>query len=640
MNSSCAAAASDRLKYLATLMVQTANSGHPGAPMGQSDFLSILFSKYLNISPDYLSWANRDRFILSCGHASAGLYALYHSCGFQFTMEDLKNFRQLHSKTAGHPEYELPIEATTGPLGQGLTNAVGQAIAGKRLQKLFGSDVIDYKVYVCVSDGCLSEGVSHEVLSLAGHLGLDNLVILYDSNGITIDGALDQSFSEDMKMRVQALGLIYDKVDGHDITAIDKALGRAQGLAQPHLIEFKTKIGKFLGAPLEGSSASHGAPVGPEVLSELKQKFSIEHDWSLPKEHYDFFDLRSKNNDKIKAWHHQHEARLDKALTLKSFSPSLAASELLVEATRKTMARQLSALQQQSAVVIGGSCDLAASCHTTFEHSEPFTKDNYGNNIAFGIREFGAAGVCNGIAQAGLLPFTATFLVFSDFMLPAIRLSALSKHKVLYIFTHDSIAVGEDGPTHQPVEQLTHLRDIPGLSVYRPHNTTECFTALSRHLTSEGPSAVILSRQKFTQHLHLDSSQIKGAYFIKKAQSPIAAILASGSEVDLAMKVADKFKAEQGLSLDVLSISSLKELSNKDLQAYLSEKSINAFALEASTGLHWLKFIPFENLLNIQGFGLSGPGDKVYEYKGLCVKKIITRLAQVVLNGEADLTKV
>lgn len=630
MDSSLIRQSSKRLQYLSCSMVEKAKSGHPGAPMGQADFLTVLFSQFLKITPQAPDWINRDRFILSCGHASAGLYSLYHSCGFDFSMDDLKQFRQIHAKTAGHPEYELPIEATTGPLGQGLGNAVGQAIARKRLESLLGSKAIDYKVYVCVSDGCLSEGISQEALSLAGHLQLDDLVILYDSNDITIDGSLSQSFSENMRQRIESLGINYQKISGHNVEEIFAALQKTRTDKGPHFIEIKTHIGKNL-KDLEGTSKCHGAPIGPERLAELKKDFGIERDWFLPPEHYDLFNLKDKYQQEYENWYKTFGAQAAVLLKHLSFASQHRPDISLNEASRKTMSRQIEYFQQSNSLVIGGSCDLAGSCYTTNKASIAFDKDTAGNNLAFGVREHASAAICNGMAQAGLIPFSATFLVFSDYMLPSIRLSALSGHKVLYIFTHDSIGVGEDGPTHQPIEQLTHLRDIPNLTVFRPHNESECALALEEHVAGSGPTAVVLSRQKYTQHPHLSVDEnYKGMFFLKKSVGAQLTILSSGAELSLAMSVAQSLESSKGIKVDVISIPSLENCPVDQVKRYQKGTNTRLCAIEASTALHWAQYMPFDHIYKIQGFGASAPCHDVYEYKGFTKEKIMDFFYQLL----------
>lgn len=613
--------ASDRLKYLSCLMVENAGCGHPGAPLGQADFLTVLFSSHLRMTPEDPSWLNRDRFILSCGHACAGLYALYHSCGYDFSMHDLQRFRKFGSKTAGHPEYSLPIEATTGPLSQGLANGVGQAIAQSRLRALLGQDMIDYRVYVCVSDGCLAEGLAQEALSLAGHLQLNNLIVLYDSNDITIDGALSKSFSENIAARMASLGWSYQRVDGHNLSEIDKSLSLAKTASGPQFIEMKTCIGHSLSEKV-GTEKCHGSPVGEQILKQLKQSLNIKEDWDLPQEHYQLFNLRQKFHHFYQSWCKEFEPRQDEFLQKahRVYSSPVEPSQR-EEATRKTFSRHLHALVESDQSLIGGSCDLDASCYTSAPSSLLFSATRSGNSLAYGVREHGAAAISNGLAQAGLRPFCATFLVFSDFMLPAIRLSALASHRVLFIFTHDSLSVGEDGPTHQPVEQLTHLRDIPNLKVFRPHNDIECQVALKTFTSVQRPIAMVLSRQRFQQYLPINdastSNYFSSFFVIRASQKPQCVILSSGADVALAVEAARYCSHNLGIDVDVLSIPCLEDCPKEKIEHYRAELAPLFIALECSTALHWTKYVPFTHLFRLESFGHCGPATDIMKHVGM-----------------------
>ena len=618
MDFSQAQESSHRIRSLSASMVEKAQSGHPGAPMGQADFLTVLFSQFLRITPQDISWPNRDRFILSSGHACAGLYALYHSCGFDFSMSDLQEFRTLNSKTPGHPEYELPIEATTGPLSHGLAQAVGQAMAQKRLQALCPDGAINYRVYVTVGDGCLSEGLAQEALSLAGHLQLDNLIVLYDSNCVTIDGDLQLSFSENIEKRLDSLAWNYIQADGHDFHDIYQALSTAIKSKGPQFIEFKTSIGKHLPS-LEGSAQSHGAPVGEQELELLNKGLNINCPWTLPKEHYEFFGLEKKFAQELETWKRKFETSFQKLLTSSARLTSFEIDKQVdkTQASRKTFSQVLCEWSLKEPLLLGGSCDLAASCYTNWPHSRDYQSENTGNNIHFGIREHAAAAICHGLSAAQLYPYCATFLVFSDFMLPAIRLSALSKHKVLYIFTHDSVAVGQDGPTHQPVEQLTHLRDIDGLRVFRPYNTFECHQALENYYQGQGPVAIVLSRQSFFQKsFGPEQKLIQGVYCLNEESKAHITLLGSGADVALCLQAAQELKKTHDLKIRVLSVASLENVDFDQLKSLRKKDSSQWIVFEASTAWHWTQIVSPDSIKCIRSFGQSGPGDQVLKNKG------------------------
>jgi len=646
------------IRTLAIDAIEKANSGHPGLPMGAAPMAYTLWTEFMNHSPKNSSWFNRDRFVLSAGHGSMLLYALLHLSGYDVTIDDLKQFRQWGSNTPGHPEVldTDGVEATTGPLGQGIAMAVGMAMAEAHLAATYNKEqypIIDHYTYALISDGDIMEGISHEAASLAGHLGLGKLIALYDSNDISLDGELNKAFSEQTKNRFEAYGWqeLYVE-DGNDIDEIRQALKKAKdNVNQPTLIEVKTVIG--YGSPNKsGSSASHGAPLGTDEVVLTKDYYKWQHeDFFVPEKVYDDFDEKIVNRGKQleNDWNNLFSAyekeypQLAKSLQL-AMAGELPADwdeqlpsfdEQTNEATRVTSNTVLNAIAQSVPNFIGGSADLASSNNTMIKDSNDFSKSNYaGRNIWFGVREFAMAAALNGMAlHGGLKVYGGTFFVFSDYLRPAIRLAALMKTPVTYVFTHDSIAVGEDGPTHEPIEQLASLRAMPGLSVIRPADANETQAAWRLALEStDQPTALVLTRQnvqtvKATKEKAYEGVK-KGAYVISPAtkDNPDALLLATGSEVNLAI-AAQQTLLEQGIDTQVVSMPSwdrFEQQSDAYKQTVIPPTVKKRLAIEMGASLGWHKYVgEAGKVLAIDTFGASAPGNIVVEKYGFTKENVV-----------------
>lgn len=642
------------IRTLSIDAVEKANSGHPGLPMGAAPMAYTLWSRHLNFNPNSMDWFNRDRFVLSAGHGSMLVYSLLHLSG-ALEMEELKNFRQYESKTPGHPEFKHTegVEITTGPLGQGFAMSVGMAMAEKHLAARFNRNnynVVDHYTYVVASDGDLMEGISHEAASLAGHLALDKLIVLYDSNDISLDGDLDKSFSEDIKKRFEGYNWHYIKVaDGNDVEAVDKAIEEAKSSDKPTMIEVKTIIG--YGAPnKQGKSDSHGAPLGEEerraafeyygfnpdetfkVDPSVYDRFSEtmkersngrEAEWLKMLEDYrnEYPDLYSELDDAI---NHRLQEGYDKDLPIYEAGDS--------KATRATSSEMIQALSATVPTLFGGAADLASSNKTNVKGEEDFGAGNYdGRNIWFGVREFGMAAALNGMAaHGGIYPYGGTFFVFSDYMKPAIRLSALMKLPVTYVLTHDSIAVGEDGPTHEPVEQLAGLRAIPNLNTIRPADGNEVRAAWKVAMEAEdAPTALVLTRQNVeaidVPYETVEAGVRKGGY-IAVDKGDDAILFASGSEVPLAVKAAEQLD-KQGVRVKVASIPNMQQFLKQDadyIESVLNTHIENRTAIEMAASLGWHRFIGMNGKLHtIDTYGASAPGDVVVEKYGFTVERIL-----------------
>ena len=630
---------SNTLRFLSADMVQRANSGHPGVAMGLSDILTIL-SKHLIHNPKNPKWINRDRLIFSGGHASALLYSFLHLSGYDVSLQDLKNFRQLGSKTAGHPEYGLidGVEITTGPLGQGVANAVGFAMAAKYAQNLLGKNLINHKVYCFCGDGDLQEGISYEACSLAGLHKLNNLILIYDSNNITIEGEAKIAFDEDIKKRFLAQNFAVIEIDGHNFTQIDSAFIRAKKAKKPTIIIAKTTIAK--GAlELEGSHKSHGAPLGSEILSRAKRqaakngefdgefvilddvKVAFESVIEVGEMKNKLWDKALKNSRKEKLLESLQNPRID-SITFPQFHANDYAKGI---ATRTTNGIILNAISQSLGGFIGGSADLAPSNNTALNNQGDFPQ---GKNLHFGIREHSMGAICNAFAAYGLfMPFCATFFVFSDYMSAAVRIAAISKLRVFYIWTHDSICVGEDGATHQPIEQISHFRSMPNLLVFRPADANENVACWEVALSQNLPCAFVLSRQNLPV---LESKNIdckKGAYILKDfaKNGRKITILSSGSEVHIALDSA-KILESSGISVRVVSVPcyDLFIAQSEDFIAEIlggdSTSDIKIFALEAGRGLEWYRFA--DEVIAMQSFGASGKGEAVLKHFGFSAESV------------------
>jgi transketolase len=642
---------SNAIRFLSIDAVQKANSGHPGMPMGMSDVATTLFKYHLRFNPKNPNWINRDRFILSAGHGSMLLYSLLYLNGYKsVSIDDIKNFRQLNSICAGHPEYKkgTGIETTTGPLGQGLGNAVGMAIAEEIYRKKFGASVINNKTYVIASDGDLMEGISHEAMSLAGHLKLNNLIVFFDNNKISIDGSTSLSVSDNYKKRFESYGWSFIEIDGHSEKQITKAISKAFKSTKPTLISCKTIIG--FGSPNKsGKASSHGSPLGDDEITLVRKKLKWNNKpFEIPQDILDGWKKIGEKGEKLEqTWQesiNKKNPKIKSELEKNYINSDLVGLEQLIEkektkffdtkislATRQCSMMAIENISTILPQLIGGSADLSGSNNTKTNNSKIINSKNFdGNYIHYGVREHGMASVMNGLAlYGGLIPYGGTFLIFSDYCKPSIRLSALMGLKVIYIFSHDSIGLGEDGPTHQPIEQLAGLRAIPNLNVFRPadiNETLECWEiALKSHNT---PSVIALSRQKVPYINPNNSKKNKcesGAYTVNiTSHESNVTLIASGTEVELALKVQEKLK-ESNIHSKVVSMPCMELFDNQSdkYKKDIIEESSLVVTLEAGSVAHWQKYIKNKGLnLGIDKFGESAPYKEVYDYFNLTEEKI------------------
>jgi len=645
------------LRFLAVDAVQKANSGHPGMPMGMADVATVLYTRFLNFNASDPAWADRDRFILSAGHGSMLLYALLHLTGYEdFSLEELKNFRQLGSRTAGHPEYGhgAGIETTTGPLGQGIANAVGMALAERMLADRFGSDLVDHNTYVIAGDGCLMEGISHEAASFAGRLGLGKLVVLFDDNGISIDGSTDIAVNDDQMMRFGACGWDVSFCDGHDPDAIAQAInGAHEATDKPSLIACKTMIG--FGSPNKaGTAATHGAPLGDEEIAATREALNWPHSpFEIPEAVSSAWRrVGAMKSAKMEAWRKRLEDSGRKAeferlisgtlpkdwlVSVQDFKRKHSAEKTKV-ATRKASQETLDVLAEAIPELAGGSADLTGSNLTKAKSQKPVTPGDFsGSYIHYGVREHGMAAAMNGIAlHGGFVPYGGTFLIFTDYCRPAIRLSALMKQRVIYVMTHDSIGLGEDGPTHQPVEHIASLRAIPNLNVYRPCDvveTAECWAASLE--TSSTPSVLSLSRQGLpclrTEHTD-ENLSAKGGYVLAEAEAKRAVtLIASGSEVEIAMQACDQLKAE-GISAAVVSMPCLDkfEEQSQEYRDQVIHPDTPVVVVEAAIEQSWGKYIGRNGkFVGMSTFGASAPANELYEHFGITTQNVVNAAKQI-----------
>lgn len=626
---------SNELKMLCVDMVEKASSGHPGAAMGLSD-IAVVLSQYINISPSNAKWLNRDRLVFSGGHVSSLLYSLLHLWGFNLSLDDLKNFRKLDSNTPGHPEFGHTdgIEITTGPLGQGIANAVGFALASRRAKEILG-DIINHKIYCFCGDGDLQEGISYEAMSLAGMQKLDNLIIIYDSNNISIEGNISIAFNEDVRARFLAQGFEVLEIDGHNFDEITKAFEATKTQKSPLVIIAKTKIGKNA-LHLEGSHKTHGAPLGLDLIKEIKKSLNLdEGEFFISQETREFFKLTQKRGDDLetkwtKALNKNQIEKIKALQNTKDFniSPFKQGEKI---ATRVSNGQILNAIADSNKGFIGGSADLAPSNNTELKNTANFPQ---GNNLHFGIREHAMGGICNGLANYGLFtPFCATFFVFSDYLTPSIRIASLMNAQVFYIFTHDSIGVGEDGGTHHPVEQLSHLRAMPNILNWRPCDANENICAWKLALSLQRPQSFILSRQNLPvldKTINKDLVQ-NGAYVISKSEisaAPKISLLASGSEVHLALKAQIELE-KTNISTQVISMPCL-DLFRESGEEYIKSLFLDSkiLGIEALRSYELYQFA--DKLIIMDEFGISGKGDLLFEKFGFSVENIVNEAKKLI----------
>ncbi|HCM1473670.1 transketolase [Vibrio parahaemolyticus] len=659
-------------KYLANAIralsmdgVQQANSGHPGAPMGMADIAEVLWRSHLNHNPSNPEWADRDRFVLSNGHGSMLIYSLLHLSGYELSIDDLKNFRQLHSKTPGHPEYGYApgIETTTGPLGQGITNAVGMAMAEKALAAQFnkeGHDIVDHFTYVFMGDGCLMEGISHEACSLAGTLGLGKLIAFWDDNGISIDGHVEGWFSDDTPKRFEAYGWhVIPAVDGHDADAINAAIEAAKVDPRPTLICTKTIIG--FGSPNKsGSHDCHGAPLGAEEIAATRKELGWEHGpFEIPQEVYAEWSAKETGAAKEAAWN-------EKFAAYEAAYPELAAefkrrvngelpaeweekaSQIIADlqanpaniASRKASQNALEAFGALLPEFMGGSADLAPSNLTMWSGSKSLEANDFsGNYIHYGVREFGMTAIMNGIAlHGGFVPYGATFLMFMEYARNAMRMAALMKIQNIQVYTHDSIGLGEDGPTHQPVEQIASLRLTPNMNTWRPCDQVESAVAWKLAIErKDAPTALIFSRQNLAQQPR-SAEQVadiaKGGYILKDSDGkPELILIATGSEVELAVKAAEQLTAE-GKKVRVVSMPSTDAFDKQDAayrEAVLPSDVTARIAIEAGIADFWYKYVGFDGrIIGMTTFGESAPADQLFEMFGFTVENVVNTAKELL----------
>lgn len=637
------------IRALSMDAVQAANSGHPGMPMGMADVATVLYSKFLKFDAANPEWPNRDRFVLSAGHGSMLLYALNYLCGYEkVTLDQIKNFRQLGYITAGHPEVEQDagIETTTGPLGQGISTAVGMALAERKLNARYGDDVMNHFTYVIASDGDLMEGISHEACSLAGNLGLNKMIVLYDDNSISIDGSTDLAFNDDTPARFKSYDWNVDSVDGHDFDQIEQAIAKAQNSDKPTIICCKTKIG--FGAPTkEGSSSSHGAPLGDEELAGAKKNLGWDYGaFEVPDDVLSWWrSIGARGNDQFKTWesalgacdledcfHKFHGANFSKAIApvIEELKADFAA-EKPKKATRQTSGMCLEKLVDKLWLMVGGSADLTGSNNTKVKASEVLDKNNYGGNyVNYGVREHGMAAIMNGMAlHSPLVPYAGTFLQFADYSRPAIRLGALMGQRVVHVMTHDSIGLGEDGPTHQPVEHLAALRAIPNVYVYRPCDgieTAESWEMAINNLNS--PSVLALTRQGLPTLCENRSENMvsKGAYILKEqGDKPEVTLFASGSEVEIAHEAYEELTKE-GKTVRLVSVPCMDHFLENDSEHFVNLVCNNSVkvAVEAGVRQGWDGIIGAHNpFIGMNSFGASAPIGDLYRHFGITTEAVL-----------------
>lgn len=653
------------IRALAMDAVQKANSGHPGMPMGMAEIAEVLWIHHLRHNPSNPKWVDRDRFVLSNGHGSMLIYALLHLTGYDLSIEDIKNFRQLHSKTPGHPEYGYTpgVETTTGPLGQGITNAVGMALAEKILADEFnrpGFDIVNHHTYVFLGDGCLMEGISHEACSLAGTLGLGKLICFYDDNGISIDGHVEGWFTDDTPKRFEAYGWhVVPNVNGHDPDAIEAAIEAAKKVPnKPTMICCKTVIG--MGSPNKANThAVHGAALGDEEIAATRPHIGWNYlPFEIPQEVYEAWDARPKGQKLESEWNQKFAEYEKKYPTEAAEFKRRMAGELPASwsehvegvinrvnakgetiATRKASQNTIEGLAPILPELVGGSADLAGSNLTMWSGSNGVSTESGGNYIYYGVREFGMSAIMNGLSlHGGIIPYGGTFLMFSEYARNALRMAALMKIRNIFVFTHDSIGLGEDGPTHQPVEQTATLRLIPNMDVWRPCDTVESTIAWARAIERKnGPSSLIFSRQNLPFQKR-DAATIKlidkGGYVLSEAADgkPQAVIIATGSEVGLAM-AAQKALSDEGIHIRVVSMpcTSLFDRQDQAYQESVLPKGVRRVAVEAGVTDYWYKYVGLEGeIIGIDTFGESAPAEELFKYFGFTVENVVNAVKRII----------
>ena len=629
--------------------VEKARSGHPGMPMGMADVATVLFRNFLKYNPKNPNWLNRDRFVLSAGHGSMLLYSLLYLTGYKsISLNDIKKFRQLNCIWAGHPEYHpgTGIETTTGPLGQGIANSGGFAIAEEVLRKKIGKEIINHKTYVLAGDGCLMEGISHEALSLAGHLKLKNLIMLFDNNSISIDGPTNLSVSDNFKKRFESYGWDYILIDGHNEKQIFRALKKAQRAKKPTVISCKTIIG--FGSPNKsGKASAHGSPLGEDEIKLVRKKLKWNHPpFEIPKNILDEWrKIGSKGIKEAEKWNKKNSKKIVYSSFLKNKSlrdykeKQNVINESEAMATRKSSEKILSFLVKKIPNIIGGSADLSGSNNTKTENHQIIKPGNFkGNYIHYGVREHAMCGIMNGLAlHSELIPYGGTFLIFSDYCKPSIRLAAIMKQKVIYVMSHDSIGLGEDGPTHQPIEQLTGLRSIPNLNVFRPADAAETFECWDHAISFDGtPSIIAVSRQKvdpIRKEFTKENKCSAGAYEISRTKSEIdLTILATGSEVNLAIEVSQKLATENIYSKVIsMPCHELFDIQKKEYKSKILNETKHKISIEASTTDYWKKYVGENGIaFGIDDFGKSAPYQKIYEHFGLTTINIVKKVKEMI----------
>jgi len=640
----------DNIRGLSIDMIDNANSGHPGIALGAAPIIATLYNNHIIVNPKDDKWINRDRFVMSAGHGSSLLYATLYMAGFNVTLDDLKEFRKIDSITPGHPELNVTpgVDISTGPLGQGLASAVGIAIGEKYLEKYFGEDIINYNTYVLCGEGDLMEGVSYEACSLAGRLGLNKLIVLFDSNGITLDGSLDNSFDENIKMRFESQGWNYLNVaDGEVSQDIDVAIEKAKQSDKPTIIEIKTVIGKY--SEHQGTSNVHGAPLTKEDISKIKEKLSLREAAFQPTaEAVDIIQQAIKNRCDVlyEEWLEKKE-KLDKNVkkeldSIINYKSPVKLKDIIYdspsemkEATRQSSGKVINAISDIYPFLIGGSADVSKSTNAKINSSSAFfNKFFLGRNINFGIREHAMGAIANGIALTGLTPFASTFFSFSDYLKPAVRMSALMDLPVIYVFTHDSITVGEDGPTHQPVEQLVALRSIPNLDVYRPADSNEVIGSYKAIFENRKPAAIVLGRNKveINEFTNINDT-MKGAYIFEKERKKIdAIIITTGEELNLTYKVKKELESK-GYDIRIVSMPSIEVFERQD-EKYKKEilpENKKIFVVEASSSYSWYKYVKDNNyLFTVDNFGYSGNKDDILSKFSLTQNDIIKKIEELL----------